>query len=186
MEEKETMNPQAAMAAARRKIGIKMNILMGVSLSFALSLLGFLSSGHFALVPWLISFALSTILSLLIGFCLPVRKTAEGICKKFSLKDRSLPSLAIDSLISDIFYTPLITLLMVFIAVNGAKKSIAQAVANRAAVESIPQIQFLPIFLHSLLISMIAGYILIFVLQPLFLKCLTKNMPTAPNSEKNE
>lgn len=181
MEEKNAMNPQAAIA--RRKIGIKMNVLMGISLSFALSLLGFLSSGHFALLPWLISFVLSTILSLLIGFCLPVRKTAETLCKKFGLKERSLSSLALDSLISDIFYTPLITLLMVFIAFSGAKKSIEAAIANGAPAASLPQIQFLPIFLHSLLISMIAGYILIFVLQPLFLRILTRNMPAAPTSD---
>ena len=177
MEEKNEMNPQEAVLAARRKIGIKMSILMGVSLSFSLSLIGFLSSGHFSLIPWLVSFVSSTVLSLLIGFCLPVRKMAEVLCKKFNLKERSLSSLLLDSMVSDIFYTPLITLLMVFIAFSGAKKSIAMAIANGAAADSLPQIQFLPMFLHSLVISMIAGYILIFVLQPLFLKILTRNMP---------
>lgn len=179
----ENEHTSLAFARAQRAIGIKMNILMGVSLSFALSLTGFLSSGHFSLVPWLISFALSTVLSLAIGFFLPVRKAALAACKKCALPERSIPALALDSLISDLFYTPLITFLMVALAFSGAKRQLAEAIAHGAPAESLPQLHLLPMFLHSLAISMLVGYALIFVLQPLYLKILTRNLPKPPESE---
>lgn len=164
---------------AMRKIGFKMNILMGISLSFSLSLIGLLSSGHFQIMAWLVSFALSTLLSFFIGFCLPVRKVSMFFCKKCGLQEHSLPALALESLISDIFYTPLITFLMVFLAYTGAKKQIEAAIANGAPAEIMNQLNFLPMFLHSLLISMIVGYILIFILQPLYLKILIGKRPNS-------
>ena len=175
MEHTQNKNPM-------KKIGILMNILMGVSLSCALSLTGFGLSGHFELVPWLISFALSTVLSLIIGFCLPVRKAEAACCKKCGLQERSLGALALSSLTSDLFYTPVITLLMVALAYSGAKKGIEAALANGAPAESLPQLQFLPMFLHSLVISLIVGYVLIFILQPLYLKILTRNLPATPST----
>ena len=160
-----------------RKIGLIMNILMGVSLSFALSLCGLLFSGHFETKAWLVSFALSTIVSLLIGFCIPVHKIGCALCEKMGLKERTMPFHCVDSLVSDIFYTPIITLLMVGYAFLGAKKGIEMALANGAPAASLPQLHFMPMFGHSLLISMIIGYVLIWILQPLYLKILLAKIP---------
>lgn len=155
-----------------RKIGLIMNVLMGVSLSCVLSLVGLLSSGRFSLGAWLLSFGASTVLSLLIGFFLPVRKTAAALGAGAGLKERSLGFHFLDSLVSDVFYTPLITLLMVFLAYKGAQRGIAAAIASGAPADSVPALHFLPMFLHSLVISMVVGYVLIFILQPLYLKML--------------
>ncbi|MBP5284423.1 MAG: hypothetical protein J6Y93_07160, partial [Treponema sp.] len=145
-----------------RRIGLVMNILMGVTLSCALSLTGLALSGHFEVKAWLISFGASTVLSLIIGICLPVRKASLAICSKCGLKERTFSFHCLDSLVSDIFYTPLITFLMVLLAYNGAKNT---------------ELKFMPMFLHSLLVSMIAGYVLIFILQPLYLKILLPKNP---------
>ena len=61
------------------------------------------------------------------------------------------------------------------------KKQFAAAIANGAPADSLPQITFLQIFLPSLAVTMIAGYFLILVLQPLFLKILIKK----PEPSKN-
>ena len=68
--------------------------------------------------------------------------------------------------------TPLITLLMVALAYHGAQSGINAAIAAGAPAESLPQLHFLPMFLHSLGLSLLVGYVLIFVLQPLFLRLL--------------
>ncbi len=150
---------EKAKAQKMHRVGILMNLLMGISLSLALSLIGSLTSGHFTLIAWLVSFAASTVLSLLIGFLLPVRKCALGLCAKLNLRERSLPSLAVESFISDIFYTPLITLLMVFLG-------------WKSAVSHGAQIPFLPMYLKSLALTFLCGYVLIFVLQPLYLRLI--------------
>ena len=165
-----------------RNIGVIMNILMGVSLSCALSLTGLLASGHFAVPAWLVSFGLSTVLSLVIGFCLPVRRAAMALCRTCKQQQGSLGALLIDSLVSDLFYTPLITLLMVALAYHGAQSGINAAIAAGASVESLPQLHFLPMFLHSLGLSLLVGYVLIFVLQPLFLRLLIGKPTDAPTS----
>ena len=155
-----------------RKIGFCMNVLMGVSLSFALSLIGILFSGHFTLSGWLISFAASTVLSLLIGFIIPVRKISTALIKKAGVKERSFAAHRLDSFISDIIYTPFITFAMVFIAYKNA-------------VSHGAQFSFVPMYFHSLAISLLAGYVFIFILQPLYLKLLLKNKTTSvPESEK--
>ena len=152
-----------------RKIGIQMSILMGVSLSFCLSLVGSLSSGHFTMPTFLLSFAVSTIISLIIGLLVPMKKVNDSLDAKLGLQPRKLSTHLFESLISDLIYTPIITLAMVFL-------NWKLATAHGA------QIPFLPMFVKSLILSMLVGYLLIFVLMPLFLKLVRRNMPGGPGA----
>ncbi len=146
-----------------KKIGMKMSLLMGVSLSFCLSLVGNLTSGHFTVPGFLISFVLSTLISLVIGFLIPMKKVSDGVCDRMGLKP-GLGRRCMETLLSDLIYTPVITLVMV-------------AFAHKMATRGGAQIPFLPMFLRSLVISLLVGYVLIFILMPVFLGMLTKNMP---------
>ena len=144
-----------------KKIGQKMSILMGVTLSFCLSLTGNLSSGHFSLIGFVTSFLISLVISLLIGFLVPMRRVEESLCGRLGLKDRSLGKRCFTALISDVIYTPIITVVMVTMAYK-------QATAHGA------QMPYLPMLLKSLLLCMVIGYVLIFVFEPFFLKMLLK------------
>ncbi len=150
-----------ARAQMMKKIGRRMSILMGVSLSFCLSLLGNLTSGHFTLLGFLISFAVSTLISLIIGFLVPMKKVGDSLANALHLKPRSLPAHCAESFVSDLIYTPVITLAMV-------------ALAWKMATSHGAQMPFLPMFLHSLVLSMIVGYVLIFILMPVFFKLTTR------------
>lgn len=147
-----------------RKIGRQMGIRMGLLMSFCLSLVGTLTSGHFTLVGFLLSFVVSTIISLIIGFLVPVGKISGSLCRKWKLEPGKLATRCVESLISDIIYTPVITLAMVALAYNMAMKQSG----------GMAEISFLPMFLHSLLICFVVGYVLIFIFMPLFLKQLLK------------
>ena len=149
----EIMN-QIEMSKQMRKVGFCMNFLMGISLSFFLSLIGMASSGHFEVKGWLVSFAASSILSILIG---------SALGTKIGLKERTLPFHLFESFVSDCFYTPLMSFSMVALAYLGMKKQFVAAIANGAPADSLPQITFLQIFLPSLIVTMIAGYFLILV-----------------------
>ena len=153
-----------------RKIGLQMSVLMGVSLSFCLSLSGNALSGHFTMKGFVISFAASTALSLLIGFAVPVKPLSDRICDALSLRPRSIPRSIAESLVSDFLYTPLITLLMVFLAWKSASVHGAQ-------------IPFAPMFLHSLVTSMIIGFVLILMLMPVFLRIVLKMNGIHPQDE---
>jgi len=146
-------------AAVMRRIGRQMSIVMGVSLSLSLSLIGNLSSGHFTVPGFLISFAASTLVSLAIGFLVPVKPLGDRLCA--GLRPGSLARRCAESFISDCIYTPVITLLMVWLAYRGA------------AAHGAP-VQFAPMFLHSLVVSMVVGFVLIFVLMPLYLGIILK------------
>ena len=158
----------AAKAVMMKKVGRRMGILMGVTLSFALSLLGNLTSGHFTLQGFLISFAASTLISLIIGFFLPMKKIGDSFCAALHLKPRSLPAHCAGSFLSDLIYTPVITLAMV-------------ALAWKMAVSHGMQMPFLPVFLHSLGLSMIAGFVLIFIFMPLYLRLLMPAVHPLPS-----
>ena len=157
-----------ARAQMMKKIGRRMSILMGVSLSFCLSLLGNLTSGHFTLPGFLISFAVSTLISLIIGFLVPMKKVGDSLANALHLKPRSLPAHCAESFVSDLIYTPVITLAMV-------------ALAWKMATSHGAQMPFLPMFLHSLVLSMIVGYVLIFILMPVFFKLTTRGQPPLEN-----
>lgn len=144
-----------------KKIGIEMSLLMGVTLSFFLSLTGILSSGKFTVPGFLISFVVSLIISLIIGFLVPMKKVNDSLDARLGLKPHTLKTRLFESLISDLIYTPIITLIMITMAYRNAS-------ANGAPV------QYVPMLIGGLVLSLIVGYVLIFIFMPLFMKLVMK------------
>ena len=140
---------------------IKMSLLMGASLSLCLSLAGNLSSGKFTVPGFLISFAVSFVISIIIGLFVPMKKVNDSLDRKLGLEPGKLGTRCFEALISDLIYTPIITLVMVFIAYKNATSHGGNP-------------PFVPMFLKSLALSMVLGYVLIFFLMPFFLKMLLK------------
>ena len=145
-----------------KKIGMQMNILMSISMSFCLSLTGLLSSGHFTIPSFLINFVISTVISLIIGFFIPMKKVGDSAVEKAGLTPHTLKARFLESLISDSIYTPVLTLCMTLMAYHSAVSH----------GQTMPPYFFM--FLKSLVLSMAVGYILIFFLMPAFLKLLMK------------
>lgn len=155
-----------------KKVGMQMSILMGVTLSFCLSLFGTLHSGHFTVPGFLISFVVSTIISLIIGFLVPIPKLEAAVCQKAKVEQRSLKGNALTAVISDLLYTVIITLAAVFLAYQNLSK---------AGGELPP---FIMMYISSLIPSLLVGYALIFVLKPLFLKLVLKKNGINPAQQK--
>ena len=162
----------ADMAAKMKRIDLQMNLLMGITMSFFLSLTGNLvgmaSSGRFSVIDFLIGFAVSTLISIVLGLIVPVRKVTQAATKNMA------PGFAkslVSAFLTDLIYTPLMTLIMVFLAWRGATAH------NPGAA-----IPFLPMFLTSLAVCMAAGLILAFVFTPLYLKMILKRngVPMGP------
>ncbi|MBR0483541.1 MAG: hypothetical protein IJJ69_02040 [Oscillospiraceae bacterium] len=145
-----------------KKINMQMSILMGVSMSFCLSLTGILSSGHFTIPAFLESFVISTIISLIIGFLVPMKKVGDTAVEKAGLTPRTLKARLLESLISDLIYTPVLTLCMTAMAYHSAVS------------HGQPMPPYIRMFLGSLALSMAVGYVLIFFLMPLYLKLVMK------------
>ncbi len=153
-----------------KKIGREMAVWMGLLMSFCLSLTGTLTSGHFTPVGFLLSFAVSLVVSLIIGFLVPMGRITGALAKGGKLLPGRPLTRVVESLISDVIYTPLITLVMVFLAYNMAMKmSGGQA-----------QISFWGMFLPSLGICFAVGFVLIFIFQPLLLKAVMKKHGVTP------
>ena len=149
-----------------KKVGITMNILMGVTLSFCLSLLGNLTSENgFKPIAFIASFLVSTIISLIIGFLIPMRKIESGAVKAMKLNERGVPANIISSLISDIIYTPVITLSMIVLARKMAMKM------SDGHAELPP---FGAMFGKALIISFIVAFFIIFFITPIYLKFAMK------------
>ncbi len=149
-----------------KKVGLFMSLFMGVTLSFFLSLTGNLTAkSGFSPIAFIVSFILSTIISLLIGFIVPMRKIEGGITKAIGLRERSLPANIVSALISDLIYTPLITLAMIALARKMAMK------ASDGHAELPP---FIVMFLGSLALCFVVAFILILIFTPLFFRLSLK------------
>ncbi len=153
-----------------RKIGRQMALRMGLLMSFCLSLTGTLSSGHFTPIGFLMSFVVSSVISICIGFIIPIGKVTTGACLKAGLKPETLPGRLFESLISNLIYTPLMTFVMVFLAYSVAMKQSG----------GMAQLSFVNMFIPSLVICFIVGYVLIFIFQPLFMKQIMKKNGRKP------
>ena len=149
-----------------KKIGMIMSILMGLTLSFCLSLTGNLTSEEgFKLVPFLASFAVSTVISLVIGFLVPMEKAESGAVKALGLRERSIPAGLVSAFVSDLIYTPVITLAMIALV-----RKIAMKMSGGHA--QLPP--FGAMFVKSLIISFIVAFFIILIVKPVYLKLAKK------------
>lgn len=155
-----------------KKVENTMGLLMGLSLSFILSLVGMLSSGSFTVPGFLLSFLVSLLISTIITRIIPLRKISLACTGKLKLQPDSLSYRLVDALVSDLLMSPLMTLIMVYMAYR-------QATAHGA------RIPFGPMLLRSEIISFFAAYIAIFLLSPLLLKIALKKAGINPQQVHN-
>lgn len=113
-----------------KKIGIIMSILMGVTLSFFMSLLGTLTSGHFTVISWLISFGISLVISLIIGFIVPMQRIEAAACRKAKLRPGTLPATLLSALISNTIYTPIMSVVMSVIMITASTSGLRGEIAR--------------------------------------------------------
>ncbi|MCR5476831.1 MAG: hypothetical protein K6E92_04300 [Lachnospiraceae bacterium] len=146
-----------------KKVGMKVSIFMGISLSFCLSLVGNLLSGKFSFPMFLISFAASTLISLVIGFLVPMKKVGDAVTK--GMERGSVKARLVESAVSDLIYTPVITLCMV---------ALVRAVVPKMAPVPVSFPPFPLMFVKSLVICLVVAFALIYLLQPVFLKAAMK------------
>jgi len=153
---------------AMKKVGRSICICMAITLSLFLSLtgnlVGMVQSGRFDTIGFILSFVASTIISLIIGFIVPMGRLHQWSVEKYG---PGLMGRYIESLISDLIYTPLMTTLMVLMAFFMAKSH----------GQNPP---FLGMYLPSLGISMVVGYVLIFFFRPFYMKMLMKKYGVKP------
>ena len=154
------------------KIGMLMSLFMGITLSICLSLTGLLTSGQpFTALDVLINFGISFVISMVIGFIVPMKKVGDSAVRSAKLRPGSWGARFLESLISDRIYTPLITVAMVTIAYFNVMSHIPEGVAGPP---------YVPMLIKSLLISLGVGYVLIFIFMPLYLKLSMKLCGIAP------
>ena len=130
-----------------KTVSILMSLFMGVTLSFCLSLLGnLLAEGGFKPIVFIVS------------FIVPMRKISTAITK--NMKPRSIGAKLVDALVSDLIYTPVITLVMIVLV---------RFMANKMSGGHAQLPPFAVMFLSSLVISLVAAFVIILIVTPLFM-----------------
>ena len=168
------MNEQAK---KMRAAGMKISALMGFTMSLCLSLFENITSGHFSLPLFFITFLASLIVSLIIGFIVPMKKVTDAAREMFRLKEGTVPARVVESITSDLIYTPVITLLMVTIVYNITRRQIAASVPPEqleAVLAGLPG--FGQMFLVSLAECMVVGFVLIYFFTPIFTRMVLGGM----------
>ena len=151
-----------------KKVGRSISICMAITLSLFLSLtgnlVGMVQSGRFDPIGFIVGFAVSTAISMVIGFVVPMGRIHQWVVEK---NGPGLIARYIESLISDFIYTPLMTTIMVTMAFFMAKSH----------GQNPP---FLGMYLPSLGISMVVGFLLIFFFQPFYMRMLMNKYGILP------
>ena len=134
----------------------------GIMMSFFLSLYGTISSGHFTIVGFLVSFLFSSVVSIIIGIFVPMKKINDTAVTKANLTPGSIGARCLESFIGDCIFTPIMTTLMVFMAYK------------RAAKFSPEPIHFAPLLVRQLIACFIIGFVLLLIFSPLIQKVVIK------------
>jgi len=160
------VNPEAMQQAGR-----KISLMMGLILSFFQSLIGNLTSGHFALPSWLLSFAISVAVSWVIGFLVPIGKLGMSAARKAGFAPGTLKARLLQACVSDCIFSPVISLVNVLLAYFNAK--------SHGAPVSFPGM-----YLPSLGLSLAAGFVLVFIFQPICAKIALKDLRETRNDTR--
>ncbi|MBE5848022.1 MAG: hypothetical protein E7300_10135 [Lachnospiraceae bacterium] len=139
-----------------RKAGFRMSFLMALTMSLCLSLVNNLVSAGFHLPLLLITFVTSFVVSLLIGILVPMPHISRSITEKCG---PGIVSHLLNAFVSDLIYTPVMTLLMVAVV----RISIGIISGGR---EHLPPLLFM--FLRSMALSFAVAYVVILVVTPIF------------------
>ena len=154
-----------------RFISIRMGIAMSITMSLVGSLLGAMNAVKqgapfiFAFFPsFLVSLVITMILAIAIGLIIPMKKVNDGIEKKTKTKGFLLHFL--QSLVSDLIYTPFIGFVMAFVS------------TALFVVPKNPGMPLVPValgnFLKSLAPEFIIALIVIIILEPIIQKAAFK------------
>ncbi len=144
-----------------KKVGREMSLLMGFSMSCILTMVGLLTAKRFTVPGFIKSFLISFVISMIIGLIIPMKKVSDGVLRKCEAKPGTMKARILEALVSDILYSPLMTLVMVYMA-------------YREATSHGASIPFGPMLLKSEIISFITAFILSFILTPVFMKTVMK------------
>ncbi len=154
-----------------KQAALKMSIMMGLAMSFTLTLTGLVSAGQFTLRSFLLNFIISFTISFVLGQIIPIRKITTSVMDKMQLKPGTLKARLMEALISDVSYTPIMTFIMVFIA-------------HRQATAHGARMPFGPMLLKSECISLVAAFIMIFLLSPILMKIAFKGVDLPQGERK--
>ena len=156
---------------AMKKVGITMSAFMGIAMSFFLSLTGTITSGHFTVPSWLISFVISGLISMVIGIAVPMKTVNDKVVGVFKLPPFSFAGRCLESFVSDLIYTPIMSFCMVLFAYKSA-------IAHGAPAETM---NLGRMFLSSFFICFVVGFVLIIILMPIFLSIAMKMHGVEPS-----
>ncbi|SFC98946.1 hypothetical protein [Ruminococcus albus] len=142
------------------KIKIQMSIMMGVTLSLCLSFVGSFTSGNFTVGSFLVGFLESLLISLVIGYFVPMKLLEDKACEKAGITGKPLPCRALGSFISDLIYTPIITIFMVTI--------------NFVKIPAAHRPPYVLMLGKSMLISFVVAYLIVFLVADNYMKIILK------------
>jgi hypothetical protein len=134
--------------------------MMGITLSLCLSFVGTFTSGSFTIGGFMVSFLESLVISLVIGYFVPMKRLEDKACEKAGITGKPLACRALGSLISDLIYTPIITIFMVTI--------------NFVKIPAAHRPPYVFMLGKSMLISLVVAYLIVFLAAENYIKFIMK------------
>ena len=164
--------------AQMRAVGLRISFMMALWMSFTLSIFGTATAERPAGMPlapiiigWFGSFILSFVVSFGICFVVPMGKINAALGQKLHLTPHKMTTHAIETFVSNLIYTPLMTAVMVTFAFF-------------VLMPPDHKPPFLPMFVGSQIACFVFGYLMIFIAMPFIAKKAFKStgigMPPKP------
>ena len=151
-------------------VGMVTGVLIGILISIVLSVVGPIISGHPSVPSVLVSLLCSSIMSILIGLFVPIKKITDGACSRMKMSPDGLLGRIVFALLSDLFFTPIISFLMVFMNYKRARMHDSNVALGR-------------MYFGNLIVSYSVAFFLILIFTPLLVKLAIKLVSNVANAE---
>ena len=111
-----------------KKVNFIMALINALILSFSMSLIMNIASGHFSFPSWGLGFIVSFTLSLILAMILPLTKVQLMTCKKIGIRYTDIGALLLNALLSSLFYTPVVAFVMSLLMSSLANMQMTKAI----------------------------------------------------------
>ncbi|MBP5280236.1 MAG: hypothetical protein J6Z03_07105 [Erysipelotrichaceae bacterium] len=147
----------------RKEFSRRMSICMGIIMSLCLSTAGLLTARAFSLPSLLLNLVISYAIVRGIDHFIDIGALAVDVPNKMDVDPNSLQGRFLRALITDVIYTPLMTIVMVSIGYYRATSHGAQ-------------IPYVPMLMKSMLLTFTLSFLICFFIMPVVEKLILKGL----------
>lgn len=164
------------MEAIIKKKTFFMSLFMGIAMGLVFTLFAQIKNGQIMPIGIIVGILISMVISVVLGMIIPIKKLYDSANKKLNITEEGLKMGMVNSLISDLIFTPLNCTFGMWFGMSMGLKNLPPDVTTifdrLMFCAKLPQ--FVPALISTLIIDLVIGFVLCILISPFLNKITNK------------